>query len=288
MKRTDGKYRFAIKAAITDLCRGDDGRTVQAGAKRTTEFQLQPFVDSKTGKMILAATGSLRLNPNRRGDSVGCRDTTSEIDVQAEKLTKATRGTVKQRLSPIPQPDLVPRPDFAVSVKGVRMVYYPVKGRARRSSTSDGRRRRRRTSTAARSSTAGTPAAADLVLHQVVDGPRLLLLRRSVHRQLHVTGTDQSRMSMPIARWTGPSLVPRGLVRWWKATQRYVRDHEAGHVAISREWERKLRSRVVGADCSEANAIIKKWSNQRNAAQEAYDRREYSRTDWPEYPSEAR
>ena len=45
VKRTDGKYRFAIKAAITDLCRGDDGRTVQAGAKRTTEFQLQPFVD---------------------------------------------------------------------------------------------------------------------------------------------------------------------------------------------------------------------------------------------------
>ena len=55
------------------------GRTVQGGAKRTTEFQLQPFVNSKTGEMVLAATGSLRLNPNRRGDSVGCRNSKSEI-----------------------------------------------------------------------------------------------------------------------------------------------------------------------------------------------------------------
>ena len=132
VKRTDGKYRFAIKAAITDLCRGNDGRTVEGGAKRNTEFQLQPFVDSKTGEMVLAATGSLRLNPNRRGDSVGCRDAKSEVSVTAEKLTKETRATVKQRLSPIPQPDLVPRPDFTVSVKGVRMVYYPVKGTSAR------------------------------------------------------------------------------------------------------------------------------------------------------------
>ena len=79
---------------------------------------------------------------------------------------------------------------------------------------------------------------------------------------------------MPIARWAGPSLVPRGLVRWWKATQRYVRDHEAGHVAIDREWNRKLRSQIVGAACSKGQSIIDKWSNQRNAAQEAYDKRE--------------
>ena len=97
---------------------------------------------------------------------------------------------------------------------------------------------------------------------------------------------SRKKIGLPIARWTGPSLVPRDLVRWWKATQRYVRDHEAGHVAISREWERKLRSRFVGADCSDANAIIKKWSNQRNAAQEAYDRREYARNDRPAYPAD--
>ena len=169
VKRTDGKYRFAIKAAITDLCRGDDGRTVQGGAKRTTEFQLQPFVDSKTGEMVLAATGSLRLNPNRRGDSVGCRDTTSEVSVTAEKLTKETRATVKQRLSPIPQPDLVPRPDFTVSIKGVRIGVLPGEGHEREDSyRNDGPRPRRRKSTAARSITAGTRAAPNVVLHQDV------------------------------------------------------------------------------------------------------------------------
>jgi hypothetical protein len=66
-----------------------------------------------------------------------------------------------------------------------------------------------------------------------------------------------------------------------------VRDHEAGHVAIYREWNKKLRSRIVGADCSDGQAIINKWSNQVNAAQEAYDKREYARDDWPPYPRDA-
>ena len=185
---------------------------------------------------------------------------------------------MKQRLSPIPQPDLVPRPDFKVSIKGVRMVYYPVKGQARQSFRIDGPRPRRRKSTAARSNTAGTRAAADAVLHQVVVGYRLDVRGRSVHRRCTFTGvTVRSRSSMPIARWAGPSLVPRGLVKWWKATQRYVRDHEAGHVAINREWNRKLRSRIVGAACPKGQAIIHRWSNQRNAAQQAYDKREYAR-----------
>ena len=86
------------------------------------------------------------------------------------------------------------------------------------------------------------------------------------------------RMSMPIARWAGPSLVPRGLVKWWKATQRYVRDHEAGHVAIDREWSRKLRSRIVGADCSKGHVDHRQVEQPADAAQEAYDKREYART----------
>ena len=290
VKRTDGKYRFAIKAAITDLCRGDDGRTVQGGAKRTTEFQLQPFVDSKTGEMVLAATGSLRLNPNRRGDSVGCRDTKSEISVQAEKLTKATRATVKQRLSPIPQPDLVPRPDFAVSIKGVRIGLLPGEGHQREEATG----------------TMGRDLVEGKVLRrgriQLAQGQRPNVVLHQVARRISTGRTWPTRspagapslgsqvnrrMSMPIARWAGPSLVPRGLVRWWKATQRYVRDHEAGHVAIYREWNRSYGRESSERTAPRVEAIIDKWSNQVNAAQEAYDKREYARTDRPPYPADA-
>ena len=240
--------------------------------------------------MVLAATGSLRLNPNRRGDSVGCRDTTSEITVQAEKLTKETRATVKQRLSPIPQADLVPRPDFTVSIKGVRSVYYPVKG------TSAGKLQDRWAATSSKEKYCGK---VDYSWHKG-NGRTLSCIKTTSFDidwtyvadpftgRCTVTGlTVSQRMSMPIARWAGPSLVPRGLVRWWKATQRYVRDHEAEHVAIYREWNKKLPSRVVGADCSDANAIIDKWSDQVNAAQEAYDKREYARDDRPPYPADA-
>ena len=71
---------------------------------------------------------------------------------------------------------------------------------------------------------------------------------------------------------------------WWKDTQRYVRDHEAGHLKIDRAWFKKLRARLDGAACSKVDGIYKKWSKQLEAAQEAYDKREYARTDWPPYP----
>ena len=95
------------------------------------------------------------------------------------------------------------------------------------------------------------------------------------------------RYTMPIARWTGPGVVPRGLVTWWKATQRYVRDHEAGHVKIYRSWIKKLRTRLDGVACSKVDGIFDKWNTQVDAAQEAYDKREYARTDWPPYPHDA-
>ena len=60
-----------------------------------------------------------------------------------------------------------------------------------------------------------------------------------------------------------------------------------GARAIDREWNQKLRSRIVGADCSKGQAIVDKWSNQRNAAQEAYDKREYARDERPPYPADA-
>ena len=94
--------------------------------------------------------------------------------------------------------------------------------------------------------------------------------------QCVVTGVTMNwSMSMPIARWSGPDLVPHDLVTWWKARQRSVRDHEARHVAIYRQWIPKLRDRVVGASCADASSVMKRWSRQVNAAQEAFDKREY-------------
>jgi hypothetical protein len=239
--------------------------------------------------VFLSVIGTVRVNPNKCGDSVGCHDATFDVEVTTEKLTKATRATVEDRLSPVPKPDLVPRPDFTVSIKGVRMVYYSVKG------TSATKLRTKWAEISSRAKYCGrveyewhTGNTRTLSCIKSSSDPDITYVADTFTGSCTITGVDPNwRMSMPIAKWAGPSIVPRGLVTWWKQTQRYVRDHEAGHVAIYRDWLPKLRSRLKGADCSDATAIMKKWSNQVSAAQEAYDKREYARTDWPQYPSDA-
>jgi hypothetical protein len=238
----------------------------------------------------LAVTSELTFEPTRRGKRVGCREATYTVRPAADRLTKAQVATVKSQLTPIPAADLVPRPDFTVSVKGVRMIYFPVRGTGARqlneawASTSS---QKKYCGTIKYSWHTGSRRTSSCIKSSW--DPDFTYDADPYTGSCTVTGFDLNmRMSMPIARWTGPSLVPRGLVTWWKETQRYVRDHEAGHVAIYREWIPKLRGRVLGAKCAEITAIFKKWSGQVQAAQEAFDRREYARTDWPAYPPDAR
>jgi hypothetical protein len=95
------------------------------------------------------------------------------------------------------------------------------------------------------------------------------------------------RHTMPTARWAGPALVPRVLIPWWKATLRYARDHEAGLVRISRKYAAQADDLVRGKSCNAATAAVTRLFERLTAAQEAYDRREYTRTDWPVPPHEA-
>jgi predicted secreted Zn-dependent protease len=289
VKRTTAGYRIVVTTSAADLCRGTDGRTVQAGAVRTTAFVMRPFTSASTGATVLVAEGKIRLNPNQRGDSVGCRDGRYAIGVAPVALTKADLATVKDRLSPVPLPDLVPRPTVAVSIKGVRSIYYPVKGAG--ATLLENR-------WAAASS---KEKYCGKIRYSWKTGSRetLSCIKSTIstdwaYRQNPYTGSCtvtgfsvKIPMTMPIARWTGPALVPRGLATWWKAMQRHVRDHEAGHVAINRKWAPILRKRVIGQSCSSVSAIGAKWSQQLNAAQEAYDKREYARTDWPDWPADA-
>jgi predicted secreted Zn-dependent protease len=84
-------------------------------------------------------------------------------------------------------------------------------------------------------------------------------------------------------QWTAPKRVPAPLLAWWRAIVTFIRNHEAGHTAISRDYVKQLNAKLDGAVCSSVNAIVRKWAGQLSAAQEAYDRREYSKP-WPVPP----
>ncbi len=283
-------YRVKIAATVTDLCRGRAGLTVKDGAKRTTSLVLRPFVSPDGGRRTLAIEGSGRVNPTKRGDGAGCRDAKAPAKVTAEKLTREQLASVKGRLSPIPLPDLVPLPRFTVSIKGVRSIYYGVKGD--RSSVLIDR-------WAATSSRAKYCGRIDYSWYSGSgQTSSCIKAESSVHYSNayddwsgSCTITSVSArwsFSMPIARWSGPSLVPRLLIPWWKATLRYVRDHEARHVAIYSKWTKVLPGRVVGHSCASANSIVSKWMRQVNAAQEAFDKKDCARNDWPVPPYQFR
>jgi predicted secreted Zn-dependent protease len=287
--KPDDGYRFSIDAGFGDMCRGADGRTVEGGATRTTSYEIQALAQAGTNDVVLAIEGGLRLEPTKRGKAVGCGPLAYGFEGAAEKLTNETRATVADRLTPIPETALVGRPGFKVSIKGVRMVYYPVKGT---SAT------KLEDAWAEQSSKKKHCGKIDYEWHtgsrRTTSCIKLTWSATTLQQTNAATGSCvvvsvniDPRYTMPIARWTGPDVVPRGLVTWWKDTQRYVRDHEAGHVKIYRTWIRKLRARLDGVACSKVDAIYKKWNKQVDAAQEAYDKREYARTDWPPRPVDA-
>ena len=239
-----------------------------------------------TAEPVLSVDGAGRLGPTKRGRSVGCQETAYEFAVTGEKLTDESRASVTERLTPIARPDLIPHPDFAVKLKGARMVYYSVKGTSASQLADDW---------AELSSKKKYCGKIDYEWHsgsrQTTSCLKLKWSATTTERTNTATGSCvvvgvdiKPRFTMPIARWTGPALVPRVLVDWWKDTQRYVRDHEAGHLKVDRAWFKKLRARLDGAACSKVDGIYKKWSKQLEAAQEAYDKREYARSDWPPYP----
>ena len=68
--------------------------------------------------------------------------------------------------------------------------------------------------------------------------------------------------------------------RFWPV----IRDHEAGHAAISRDHIKQLNAKLDGAVCSSVNTIVRQWATGLSAAQEAYDRREYAKP-WPRPPA---
>ena len=282
-------YRFSIAAENADMCRGEDSRTVAGAATRTTSYEVEALARPGTADALLAITGDVRFEPNTRGRSVGCRATAYPFEAGTEILTKATRATVPDRLTPIPDAALVPLPDFTVKLKGVRMVYYPVKGTSASQLAADW---------AEQSSKKKYCGQIDYAWHtgnrQTTSCLKLRWEATTTERTNRATGSCvvvgvdiKPRFTMPIARLTGPEIVPRGLVTWWKATQVYVRDHEAGHLKIDRAWFKKLRGRLDGVACSKVDGIYRKWSKQLEAAQERYDKREYGRTEWPAYPADA-
>lgn len=92
------------------------------------------------------------------------------------------------------------------------------------------------------------------------------------------------KQTVYLPQWTSPSSVKAPLLAWWREWMAVVKTHEAGHVALSGKWLATFKSRMVGFSCTSMKSVFDKTMGQLNAAQEAYDKTQYSSQVFPPPP----
>jgi predicted secreted Zn-dependent protease len=288
--KLDGeRYISAAKAENEGPCLSKEGDRVQGGATVTSTLQLWAANVRAAGTAIetTALLGSIdmHLTPTSIGSAAGCEPQTASYDLTGQAAKVATRNVEP----PIPdeQPNtaggLATLPALGVKVAGVKIVYFPIEGDTLNELDA--------------SLSAGGVRACGPINYEWVEGDTRPVacaitgfneVKGAIKEGLDpssgactVTSSSiQARFTIQFPRWTAPRRVPARLLAWWRKVVVFIRDHEAGHITISRSYVKKLNSRLRGADCAAVDSIITKWARQLNQAQEEYDRVEYAKP-WP-------
>lgn len=258
-------YRLTATATTTGLCRGARGLTVDGGARLTATLVLRAVVPSPGAAPVLEGTRTVELVPTPVGTSAGCVAATAELPVAARALTAAERAAPEALLSPVALPDLIALPDVPAKIPGVKLAVFSVRGE--------------RASVLLRAWEAGIAASQ-------CGGSEANRWACLVTDVAYATATETDaatgactvtslrptlRMTMPIASWTSPALVPRELAAWWGRAVAAVVEREAAHAAINRSRLAVLVERAAGVPCAEVTALVNAWSDELAAAHEAYD-----------------
>lgn len=288
LKLDGARYISAAKAENEGPCLSTEGDRVQGGATVTSTLQLWAANVRAEGTAIEATTllGSIdmHLTPTSIGSAAGCEPQTASYDLTGRAAQVASTNVEP----PIPDEEpntaggLAPLPTLSVKVPGVTVRYFPIAGDTLNELDA--------------SLAAGGVKACGPINYEWVEGDTRPVacaitgfneLKGAIKEGLASNGactvtssSIQGRFTIQFPRWTAPKRVPARLLGWWRKVVVFIRDHEAGHITISRSYVKKLNSRLRGADCAAVESIITKWARQLNQAQEEYDRVEYAKP-WP-------
>jgi len=230
--------------------------------------------------------GSLTLDlaPTAIGTAAGCGPLTASYELSGELVSVA--GSTDEPAEPDQPPNtaggVVNLPSIGVKVPGVKIEYFAIQGDTVDELISDLARGGVRACGEINyewNEGDDRPAACaitgfndlDAAMDQGVDSSGACTISRA-----EVT----PRFTIHMPRWTAPKKVPKRLLAWWRDVVVFIRDHEAGHVRISRAHVKTLNADLLGAPCRSATGIIRKWAARLSAAHEEYDRLEYAKP-WP-------
>lgn len=298
MRRDGDTYVSAEPSTYDGICVTPEGDRIAGGATVVSTQRLWLTIDRPEGTAVETTliTGAIKIEatPSSIGEAAGCDAQMAIFDVSGR------RGAVTVR-----DPDATPRPgDGGVVDKeppeGARLVALPslsvrIGGATVRYFDVAGDTVAELADSIARGGAdacgeidyewyRGDSRPAACALTRFTDTEEALTTRVSSTGACTITDADvEGRYTIYMPRWTSPSRVPARLLAWWRDVLEYIRDHEAGHVRISRDYVERLNERLGGIDCEDADRVIGRWARQFSDAQEAYDRHEYAQP-WPEPP----
>jgi predicted secreted Zn-dependent protease len=237
--------------------------------------------------VAIHGTIDLDIRPTPIGEAAGCEREAAAFELAGRREEVAVRNpdgsTAGPDLKPPAGAAFVSLPSITAKVPGGTVRYFDVNGdTSAELAESVGRGGAKACGTIDYEWYRGDARPSACTLTRVSD------TRQSIRTSTSASGSCRIRdahittsYTIYVPRWTDPSRVPKRLLDWWRRIVVFIADHEAGHVRIGRDYIRRLNERLVGKRCEDLTSIVRSWASQHAAAQEAFDRSEYSRP-WPQ------
>jgi predicted secreted Zn-dependent protease len=290
MERTGATYASEGLASEGSSCLTGAGDRVDGGASTTSTLRLWVATDRPAGSSVastaLHGTIDLAVTPTTIGEAAGCEPQGAAFELTGRREEVAVRDPDGSAAGPDVQPPRgatrVALPALSARVPGATVKYFSIRGDTSiELAESVGRGGAKACGTIDYEWYRGDARPSACTLTRLSDTRQSIRISNSSSGSCRIRDADISASyTIYIPRWTEPSRVPKRLLDWWHRIVDFIADHEAGHVRIGRSYIRRLNDRLVGKPCEDLGSIVRTWVRQHAAAQEAYDRTEYSRP-WP-------
>ncbi|HET8784023.1 MAG TPA: DUF922 domain-containing protein [Candidatus Limnocylindrales bacterium] len=291
MERDGAVYRSTAQVAQASSCVSGFGDRVDGGADTASTLRLWVTTDRPAGSSVasvaIRGTIDLDIRPTPIGEAAGCEPEAAVFELSGRREEVAVREPDGSSAGPDLKPPagaaFVGLPSVTAKVTGATVRYFDVHGdTSAELAESVGRGGAKACGTIDYEWYRGDARPSACTLTRVSDTRQSIRTATSGSgscriRDAHIT----TSYTIYVPRWTDPPRVPKRLVDWWRRIVAFIADHEAGHVRIGRDYIRRLNARLVDKPCEDLTSIVRSWASQHAAAQEAFDRSEYSRA-WPQ------
>jgi predicted secreted Zn-dependent protease len=282
---------YASKASVAEStdCTTVEGSRVAGGATATTNLTIWVATERPAGTSVASTVlrGEIELDvkPTSIGESAGCEAQSAAFDLTGRRETVAVRDPNAEPTGPDLKPPTGARyvtlPRLDASVSGATVHYFAISGdTSPELILSVARGGGKACGAIDYEWYRGDSRPSACTLTYLTDMSHAIQTRLSGSTCKVVRARVRATYAIYMPRWTAPARVPSRLLDWWRRIVDFIATHEAGHVRIGQAWIGKLNSRLSGIDCDQVDPVIQAWAKQAAAAQEAYDRSEYSKP-WP-------